>query len=347
MPLSHDSRHIHGAARNRRPSPALLRLALSLLALLVLAGCGTRIARVVEADPAAPGGWAELRGSSATRVSVTRGGQRRLVGAPYALQKGDIVETGPGVGVLIQFENGGRAILAPRTRVRLGSLEVFFGKVLADLRGRFELFDESLVAALGGTRLLFESRPGRRTEVAVLEGWVQCRSRRGAWAPVRVTAGQRLSADQRGRRPPRVRPMTRAEIRELEQWERAFGRPARRGWCCKGGRVQPGYDRQCPGRFAYGRAQAIRLCEVGWCCSRGRVRKGIRADCRGSFHRNQAAAKRACAAPAPTPTHGVLQGWCCRNGKLQWQSYPACLEQQGEFFKDQAQAKKACKPMIY
>lgn len=311
----------------------------AVLIVLTASGCSTRISRVVQADNDAPGGWVEVQAPGSARFSVIRAGRPLEPRVPQALQAGDIIETGPDTGAMIRFENGGEVILTPQTRVRLGSLEVFFGEVLADLRGAFEVFDQNLIAALGGTRFLFTAGRGRQTEVAVLEGWVNCHSPTASWEPVRLTAGHRLTTTYQSTRQPRVERLSRAEIERIDRWSDAMRNPARAGYCCEGGRVRESFARQCRGHFANTRREATRQCQDGWCCRNGQVSPSLRGDCRGSFHGDPAAAKRACTPPPPPP---AVQGWCCLDGHLKQTDSKYCSAVKGQFYRDARTAKARC-----
>lgn len=303
-----------------------------MLVYVLLGGCGaTRLSKVVHTDPSAPGGWTEVADRDRGNVEVTRNGQRLDPRTPLPLQPGDIVTTGPNAGALIRFENGGEAILAPDTRVRLGSLEVFFGEVLADLRGKFEIWDTNLIAALGGTRFLFESQRKAQTRVAVLEGSVTCTPRAGGWEPVRLNAGEQLQARSGGDRRPRPTRLTAGEIERIERWFGGIRNAAEKGFCCSSrGGVSESYSNQCRGHFEQTRRKAEYACQQGWCCRKGHVSQTIRGDCSGSFHTRQSAAIQACE-PEPTlPATGI----CCIDGKPRESTRKDCTARYGQFFAD-------------
>ncbi|MDJ0738176.1 MAG: FecR family protein [Gammaproteobacteria bacterium] len=330
------------------PSIAFPRLSTSLLLLtlcaLWLGGCApsNRLTKVVRADPSAPLGYVEVHDRDSGIVAVIRGGRRLGTRTPLTLQPGDEVRTGPGAGAVIRLLNGGEVVLAPDTHVRLGSLEVFFGRVLADLRGLFEIEDDTLVAAVEGTRLLFERERGRSTRVAVLEGRVLCIPKRGHWEPVRLNDGQALRTRYASDRRPAIERLSRAEIADIERWSSGIRDAARAGFCCAGGRVTETLSNQCRGRFFDSERRARRHCESGWCCRNGSVTSSLRGDCRGSFHNNRTAAERACAPPEPA----VVQGWCCLQGNLRQTDSRYCKAVQGQFYTNGAVAKRRCLPVV-
>lgn len=308
---------------------------------LLLGGCGTQLSKVVRVDRSAPAGYVEVNDRNAGIVRVIRSGRRLDPRTPMALQPGDEIGTGPDAGAVIRLENG-VAVLAPNTHVRLGSLEVLFGKVLADIRGLFEIENDTVVAAVEGTRFMFEAEPKRRVRVAVLEGRVRCISKRGAWSPVRVNAGEAMHLRYRGdRSQPRVDRLSREEIARIEDWSGGIRGAAREGFCCSRGRVTQTLSNQCPGRFEESERQARYHCQSGWCCSGGQVRQTTRSECRGQFSTSQVEARRACESKPPPET-----GWCCIRGAVKQADQRSCIASRGQFYTDAASAKRSCRPVI-
>ncbi len=85
----------------------------------------------------------------------------------------------------------GTVTLDESTRVRLGSLEVFFGRILANVRGLFETTSDNVVAGVEGTSHLFEVARNRDVRGGG-RGRVTCRPRTAGWAPFRLHPGQML-----------------------------------------------------------------------------------------------------------------------------------------------------------
>lgn len=326
----------------RHPPRTMLCIMLVACGLLI-GGCNTRLAKVVRADPSDAHGFIEVAGR-ANGIDVIRDGRRLDPRTPLALRSGDQVRTGPDTGAVIRFANGGEAVLAPDTHVRLGSLEVFFGRVLADLRGLFDVEDDTMVASVEGTRFMFEKQRGRRTRVAVLEGQVRCVPKNGSWEPIRLAAGQALDTHRGSNRQPRVEPISGAEIRDIERWSTGIRDAAQAGFCCAHGKVYASRSDQCHGLFERDEGRARAQCERGWCCRDGKVSAAIRADCRYGFHDRRASAERACARP-PRPS-ATAQGWCCIRGKLLQTDDRYCNSEQGQFYNDAEQARNRCRPII-
>lgn len=310
------------------PRRASWRILLAVLTVLWLSGCGPTLQKVVREDPG--GGFISVDAASAGQiVSVTRAGRPLDLRLPLVLQPGDIVETGAG-GAVLRLPNG-EALMAPRTRVRLGSLEVIFGRILADVRGLFRAEDDSVAADVEGTQFLFERRPGGATRVLVLEGTVRCTSKYGTWEMLRVSAGRQMIVGATGG--PTLSPVAEAEMAGIRAWADTLRSAPERGWCCRAGRVSPALSNQCRGVFDTDARAAQRQCERGWCCHNGQVGTRIRAECLGSFHARAEDARAACTEPA---------GWCCEQGRITQVPRSRCG---GQFFGgDATGARRACAP---
>jgi hypothetical protein len=334
-------------AANLRPT--LLRvLALGLCALW-LAGCGSSLNKVVRSDPGSPQGFVQVEADFARHVSVFRDGRPLALRVPLALRAGDEIQTAPGAGAVIRLEGDGEVVLGPDTRVRLGSLELLFGRILADVRGLFNAESENIVAGVEGTLFQFEVDQRQDVRVVVLEGAVQCRSKRDGWEPIRLERGQALSSAYPNRMTPHVEPVSRAEMAAIEHWAEEIRGAARAGWCCQDGRVYEARSDRCRGLFTPSEREAHEQCTPGWCCSDGRVTRTIRAQCRGSFHHDPEAAERACAprpAPEPEPEPSV-RGWCCINGEVAPMERRACSARGGSFHSTQRRAAAACDRPVY
>jgi hypothetical protein len=311
--------------------PAGWLRALCLAGAFLLAGCGPSLHKVVREAPT-PGGFVAVEAAEAGNiVSVRRGGQPLDLRLPLLLQPGDVIETGQG-GAVLRLPNG-EAVMGPRTRVRVGSLEVVFGRLFASVRGLFRAEDENVAADVEGTEFLFEHVPGKGTQVVVLDGTVRCSSKRGQWAPLRVTAGRRMSLDYRTGSPPRLEPAGDADLARIRAWADTIRAAPQAGYCCAGGQVYPALSTGCRGHFSSSEREARWQCSQGWCCQGGRVSPSLRVECGGSFHDSQRQALAACAEPV---------GWCCQDGQLSQATRSRCP---GQFFgSDGAAAKQACSP---
>jgi hypothetical protein len=315
----------------------------------VLPGCATlepaeaRLESLARVDPADPSRYVQLGPiEAAGAAAVFRQGQRFDARLGMPLRAGDEVETGDAAAV-IWFAAYGTVVLAERTRVRIGSLEVLFGRVFADIRGLFSASSENVVAGVEGTAFAFEVRPDRAVRIVVLDGVVACRSKTASWPPVRMRAQQALFSQYPNRTPPRVEVASQRELEALRAWAVRVRNatppprpPTPLGWCCDRGRVSYLRADQCGGAFYGDQASAQQACappQMGYCCDRGRV-SYLRADqCGGAFYGDQASAQQACAVPLPPP------GWCCDKGRVSYLRRDQCP---GSFYGDQASAQKAC-----
>jgi len=246
----------------------------SVLGLWLIAACTTPpdgTVRLQEVARAVPGGdppW--QRDDDAAGVRLRRGGSDQPARVGMILETGDVLATGPGVAAVLRIGGRGTVALDENSEVRIGSLEVIFGRLFADLRGLFTVRSQTVEAVNEGTRYLFEVGRGRNTRVVVAEGTVNCVSPSGDWPAVRLSAGRSLVYIGQG--VPRVQP---ADPREVDGPMRAITSAPRAGWCCSapGSDVRRGFENRCLGRFSVSRDSAEAMCrpapaavQTGWCC---------------------------------------------------------------------------------
>jgi hypothetical protein len=303
---------------------------------IALAGCATggRLERVMREDAS---GYVVVGGEEASSlVTVFRDGGPLAARPPLTLQPGDELETGAGGAALVQLPDGGLVVIDARSRVRIGSLEVLFGRVFAAVRGLFSVESENVVAGVEGTEFAFEVAPDRGVRVVVLEGVVVCTSKAGRWPPTRLRSGLGFATRPGGQELPRVGPASPRELDDIRAWVRRVSSATRPGYCCADGRVFASQSNACRGAFYADRASAQRACApppepAGWCCDEGRVSSSTRAQCRGAFYTDSASARKAC---VPEPV-----GWCCDAGRVTSGTRRQCG---GTFYTDRASAKRAC-----
>ena len=180
---------------------------------------------------------------------------RQLLGEPR-------VAFGPRSAAVICFSGGkrGAVTLSENTRVRVGSIEAFFGPVWAQVCGFFEASSSSVVAGVEGTRFLFEVRPDRSAYVAVAEGIVNCRARNGEWRDLRLQASEALRSDSSSNAWPTVATADPRELRDAAvTLDRIPNAPAY-GWCCANGQISQAWQNQCAGNFSVNRGIAESAC---------------------------------------------------------------------------------------
>ena len=202
----------HGLSRR------LLTVLLSVL-ILPLSACVTQLKSVVRPDATAAQGYATVPAAEIdSAVQIYRANVRQSNPLSLRLQKGDEIQTGADSSALLEFADGNEIIIAPNTRVRIGSLEVLFGRVFARVRGLFSTSSDTVGAEVEGTEYLFERGPAGAVQVLVFDGTVRCRSLQTRWAPQRVGAGQRFRIGYDGATVPHVDAMPEALRRETLRW---------------------------------------------------------------------------------------------------------------------------------
>jgi hypothetical protein len=168
------------------------------------------------------------------RVEVLQGGRVVLGQDGMPLFAGDEVRTLASSYAQCRFADGDRVWLDYDTRVRMGSVFTFFGRVFASVSGVFQVDSEFVAASSEGTEYTVTIGRGRPDfSVAVRSGAVLCQPRQARWRPVRLLAGQRLIG-----RGPATPNADRLDPREYENefgWvpaargpELRFDRPPRR-----------------------------------------------------------------------------------------------------------------------
>lgn len=299
----------------RRPWPLrLLALLLPLLLPLLLGSCATapdgavRLAEIVRAVPGGDPPW--LRDDDAGGVRVRRGGGEVPARAGMRLEAGDTVLTASGAAAVLHIGGRGEVAIDQNSAVRIGSLELLFGRLFADLRGLFTVRSETLEAVNEGTRYLFELSRNGELRVVVADGALVCRSMRGAWPDLRLGAGQELL--YAGRERPRVQ---RGDPDEVDGALRAIGRAPREGWCC-----------QAPGRP---------------------VLRSVEGRCRGAFYTSQDVAEARCRPappPPPPPPQPTPSGWCCIGKQRLIESTRERCDavSGGSFYASEAAARQRC-----
>ncbi len=200
----------------------------AIAATLIVAGCATAPSGpaitldsvVRDAAPASPR-WVPAE-PEAVELRVWRNFVALPAKRGMRLEPGDVLQTGPRSAAAIVFSGAatgeGTVTLDESTRVRVGSLEVFFGRIFANVRGLFETTSENIVAGVEGTSYLFEVARNRDVRVAVAEGVVTCRPKSAGWAPIRLQPGQMLSSSYPSQAPPRVGAADPRELRDAMAW---------------------------------------------------------------------------------------------------------------------------------
>jgi hypothetical protein len=179
------------------------------------------------------------------RASVSR--RRAPVGyAPgMAIELGDDIETDASNHALIEFDNGDAVYMSPATRVRIGSIFVYFGEIFAKIvsgQGTFRADSDVVSAGVERTEFLMRvDRQTRQTTVTVRSGVVRCSPATRAlpprggdpiktdkpqrWTPQRVDADQQITVAPGVSTQPKPVVLQRAQVVSATQWvERAAPR---------------------------------------------------------------------------------------------------------------------------
>jgi hypothetical protein len=180
-----------------------------------LAGCATKpgyFARIegIVVDQQRPAGEYE-----SGLVTVTRDGRSFEGRAGMELRRGDRVATGPRAEAVIEWASGSLLYMRQNSSGRIGSFFDSLGEVFAKIRGAFEVETTFVRAGAQGTSYLVRAAPDGATTVIVFEGTVVVDSTRGAWAPVRLGAGQMTYAHPR---PPQPFAASEAELQATRDW---------------------------------------------------------------------------------------------------------------------------------
>lgn len=313
------------------------RIFLSFIVLLGLASVGgchaTYLHAIAREDPIGSGRYVNVEGDR-TSVIVYRDGQRIGVRPGHMLRGGDEIQTAANGAAVLRFKEG-EIVLDGDTRVRVGSLEVIFGRILADLRGLFTVSSENVVAGVEGTSFVFDVRKGQsEVRVSAVEGVVVISSMKQRFESMRLLPGKECLYDESSwRSGPRIGP---ADMKQVE----AFVARSRRvmtarpvGFCCRRGKVTCTTREKCKGGTFGDEETARGACTPGFCCQGTRVRATSRDLCQGAFFTQRVDAKRAC-----EPT-----GFCCDGGRVSTGTKRQC---RGTFHKTRPEATQACLPTV-
>ena len=167
------------------------------------------------------------RAMFAPGVTVTRSGAPLSTTPGMKLEKGDEIRTDADSTVIIAFRGGSEVIMQPRTTVRLGSVTVLVGEVLASVRGwwgRFEVETVYTTAGAESTVYLVTVRANEEVSVVVLEGVVKLASKTDAWQPVRLRRADEGTV--RGHEPPRTAKISDQRFNEIIRWANGVQREA-------------------------------------------------------------------------------------------------------------------------
>ena len=175
------------------------------------------LAMIGRVDPLDPTRYVGVFGEEQAQVvTFYRGGQRQPFALPLVLERDDELETARDVMAVIRYPIGDVYVDAG-TRVRIGSLDVLFGRVFAKVKGFFSVENQNVVAGVEGTEFAFEVARDGSTEITVLDGAVLSSSKRLPWKPLRVTRNQAFWVTNSGMQI-KVGTAPPTQLAQLQRW---------------------------------------------------------------------------------------------------------------------------------
>lgn len=183
---------------------------LLLITPLLLSGCGFATLEHVLVER----GDAQLK--TGGKVEIIREGKRIPAKTGMTLKKDDVIQTGPDTSASIQFMMSAEVILRPNTRVRISSIETFFGEIFIKVKGLFDVHTEYATAGSEGTEYVVKVEEDGKVTVTVLEGKVKLKSKSNAWSPVRLEVRQQASLEREKR--PDTRQISQENFNSTIEW---------------------------------------------------------------------------------------------------------------------------------
>ena len=123
-------------------------------------------------------------------IEVIRGGEKMTPKLNMDLQKGDEIKTPPGVTAFIKFGDGSEITMMPETNITIESISLWFGKLIANIKGRFKVKTEYVTAVSEGTVFLMSVDRNNQSIVTMIEGGVILTSNENRWPAVSLQSGQ-------------------------------------------------------------------------------------------------------------------------------------------------------------
>jgi len=161
-----------------------------------------------------------------TGAAVSRGGRSVAYAHGMPLWLGDEVETDTANFALIEFTNGDGVYMKPDTRVRLGSIFVFFGEIFNRIvsGSGFRAQSDVVEAGVEETEFLVHvDKATHATTVTVSRGVVRCTARAGTWTAQVLKPNQRLIVPRQVAVQPRPLVLNQTEIRATSRWAEEVG----------------------------------------------------------------------------------------------------------------------------
>ncbi len=195
-----------------------------LIVAMALSGCATPAG---EGPVAGRGDYATVTGvaldnrtapsADAAVAAVWRDNAMAAIKPGMALQRGDLVQTGPRGALVIAYRSGSVLYVGANSRGRIGSFTELVGRVFVKVKGFFEVETTFVKAGARGTAYEVVSTGDGGARVIVVEGSVELTSRSAAWPAALLGAGMRAAAH-----PPQpvAAQASAAELESIESWVR-------------------------------------------------------------------------------------------------------------------------------
>jgi len=124
-------------------------------------------------------------------VEVNREGEQIETQLNMPLEKGDEVKTSPGITAKIDFINKkADVIMMPETYITIESIRLWFGKIIATIRGSFKVKTESLTASAGSSLFVMSVDKNDQSTVTMVDGSVVLTSNENRWPAMSIQSGQ-------------------------------------------------------------------------------------------------------------------------------------------------------------
>ena len=152
-------------------------------------------------------------------VKIIKGSKSIATKPGMNLSKDSEVETDGRTWAIIEFAPGTRVFLKPNTRVRIASLTVIYGEIVAvidKLRGIFKVKTEDVEAGPESTVFTVSKKPNGPSKVSVIRGAVQLTSPAQAWPAVTIKQYQRATTLPGA--PPRIDRMKSETFNLIVEW---------------------------------------------------------------------------------------------------------------------------------
>ena len=197
---------------NRRLKMAACTLVIVIIGFALQACAPAKLTHVlVDNRQAEPGEYHQ--------VQIIKKGKSLATKPGMDLSKDSVVETDGQTWAIIEFAPGTRVFLKPNTRVRIASLTVIYGEIVAvidKLRDFFKVKTENLEAGPKSTVFTVSKEPNGPSVVSVIRGVVQLTSPAQAWPAVTIKQYQRATT-----RPgvhPRIGRMDSKTFNQIIDW---------------------------------------------------------------------------------------------------------------------------------